>query len=781
MFSMIVAMDKNNSIGYKNNLLFHYKKDMDYFKDITSTVLIKDKINAVVVGRKTFESIPNKFKPLKNRINIIMSKKQDKINELNILYKDNDNVIILSSINDVLSYIKSNKNIEKTFIIGGSIIYNQFLQQNIINNLYITVIDKVFEKSDTKCNIYNINNYELIKTSVEIDNDLLNNNEENVIEFNYYRYNNKEEKRYIKIMNKILNKGIYKDDRTGTGTLSIFGKRFKYNVRNGIIPLFTTKKVFFKGAAEELLWFISGSTDVRKLQEKKVKIWDGNSTRSFLDNRGLHHLKEGDIGACFPENTLILTKIGYKKIQDIILEDKLYTHQGDWRTINNIQKSKYNKLLYTFKIKYCSKPIICTDNHPILIKENKRDLNEEPKWCRAYNIKKKYYMGFKKNNKRIMPTFNNINMYDNNLWFVLGYLMNYLDDIDDYGNIIFKIIDKDMFYILKKLSTNIDNITKNINNTYTINIDNYSLLNEFKNGIPEWVQDTNTSYIKDFLQGYYMSNIINTNEQKILVKSYSIALQLQRLYFKIDIFISINDLFYQIKKKINKINNTNYIWFSIEEIQTNQTEDLDIYNFEIDVDNSYTVQNISVHNSYGHQLRHFNAKYTNCEDNYKNKGVDQLQYCIDLIKTDPDSRRIIFCYWNPEQLNEMALYPCHLMYQFYVDKYKNEISCSFYQRSCDSFLGLPFNVTSATLLLNMVCHLTNYKPGDIIHNIGDIHIYSNHILQSNEIINRIPSIFPKIKINRKERKIENINDFEYTDFELINYYPQSSIKAPMAI
>ena len=776
---MIVAMDKNNSIGYNQKLIFHYKKDIERFKEITSKVEIEGKKNAIIVGRKTFESIPDKFRPLKNRINIIMSKKQDKIDELNLLYNNNNNVIIKSSIDEVLKYIKSNKKIEKVYIIGGSIIYNQFLQNNLINDIYMTIVNKKYENSDTICNIYNINNFELIENIIETDNDLLNNNEENIIEFQHYQYNNKEEKRYLKLLNKILNEGIYKVDRTGIGTKSIFGKRFKYNVRNGIIPLFTTKRVFFKGIIEELLWFISGSSDVRKLQDKGVKIWDGNSTREFLDKRGLYHLKEGDIGACFPEDTLVLTNNGYKKIQNVIITDLLYTHQGDWRKINNLQKSKYNnKLIYHFKIKYSSRPIVCTDNHPILIIEN---INEKPRWCRAYNIQSSYYMGIKKNNQHIIPP----NLQDLNIWFIMGYLINYLNNLDIDENIIFKIIDIDLFYVLKQFGSNTKHMHNIKDNIYKININVYPILKELKNNnIPEWIQDAGIYYIKEFTRGYFMSNIINNESQYIKVPSYSFALQIQRLYFKLNIFISINEKFYKIKKKIKNIyekNNSEYIWIPIEEIITNKVNNIDIYNFEVDVDNSYIVQNIIVHNSYGHQLRHFNAKYIDCETDYSGQGIDQLQYCIDLIKNDPDSRRIVFSYWNPEQLNQTSLPSCHILYQFYVNKYDNEISCSFYQRSCDSFLGLPFNVASATLLLNMICYLTNYKPGDIIHNIGDMHIYSNHILQSYEIINRTPRIFPQIFINKKNRVIHNINDFQYTDFELINYYPYPSVLAPMAI
>jgi thymidylate synthase len=611
--------------------------------------------------------------------------------------------------------------------------------------------------------------------------------EMDIITFNQYIYNNKEENNYLNTIKDIMKNGINKNNRTNIITKSIFGRSFRYNVRNGIIPLFTTKRIFFRGIVEELIWFLSGSTNTKKLQEKNVNIWNGNSTREFLDNTGLYHLEEGDIGACFPENTIILTNNGYKNIQNITLDEKLYSHKGNWQKINNIQRSKFTGKMYKFKIKYFSKIIECTDNHPILIKEN--ILDTEPRWCRAINMEKSYLFGLKRNDNEILPSFNdNKSLNDLNTWFILGYLLNdTLQSMSDTINFTISDFDRnfiyDKFYSIYHLLINSNNEDDRV---YSININNYPILTEFKNGIPEWVQDAPKLYVKSFLHGYYLSNYSFNILNNLIVKtlSYNQSLTLQRLYMKTNLYINIYYNYYTIDKKINNIYtkpDNEYVWFPIENIETYDVVDLDIYNFEVNTDNSYTVQNIAVHNSYGHQLRHFNAKYTDCNTDYTGKGIDQIKYVIDLIKTDPTSRRILFSYWNPEQIDNMALAPCHIMYTFYVDIENNEISLKFDQRSCDTFHGLPFNIASATVLLNMICYLTNYKPGDIYHTVADMHIYSTHFYECDTIVNRESRIFPQMKINHKKRNIKNIEDFVYDDFKLVNYYPHNSIKVPMVV
>lgn len=182
---------------------------------------------------------------------------------------------------------------------------------------------------------------------------------------------------------------------------------------------------------------------------------------------------------------------------------------------------------------------------------------------------------------------------------------------------------------------------------------------------------------------------------------------------------------------------------------------------------------------YGHQWRHFDAEYKGCDEDYTNKGIDQLTTVINTLKNDPFSRRIFLSAWNPKQLNDMALPPCHLSFQCIVTEKNNEkfLDLILYQRSGDMFLGVPFNITSYCALTYMLCHLTGMKPRKFIHFIGDAHIYKNHIEAVKIQLSRTPYEFPKLSF---KRTIKDIDDFKIDDFIIENYQHHPFIKAPMA-
>lgn len=158
------------------------------------------------------------------------------------------------------------------------------------------------------------------------------------------------------------------------------------------------------------------------------------------------------------------------------------------------------------------------------------------------------------------------------------------------------------------------------------------------------------------------------------------------------------------------------------------------------------------------------------------REIDQLENAIKMIKENPTSRRIIVTAWNPSELDMMALPPCHAFFQFFVANEK--LSLQMYQRSCDMFLGVPFNIASYSLLLNMVSQVTGLKPGEFIHTLGDAHIYHNHFEQVKEQLSRKPLPLPKLWLNPK---IKNINDFKMDDIKLENYQHHPPIKAEMAV
>lgn len=181
---------------------------------------------------------------------------------------------------------------------------------------------------------------------------------------------------------------------------------------------------------------------------------------------------------------------------------------------------------------------------------------------------------------------------------------------------------------------------------------------------------------------------------------------------------------------------------------------------------------------YGHQWRNWNSD-----------GIDQIKDAIHQIKTNPNSRRIIVSAWNPSVMpdtsisfdenvanGKAALPPCHAFFQFYVSNGK--LSCQLYQRSADTFLGVPFNIASYALFTHMVAQVCDLEVGDFIHTFGDTHLYNNHIEQAELQLTRTPKELPKLKINPN---VKDIFDFKYEDFELVNYNPDPHIKAAVSI
>jgi len=159
-----------------------------------------------------------------------------------------------------------------------------------------------------------------------------------------------------------------------------------------------------------------------------------------------------------------------------------------------------------------------------------------------------------------------------------------------------------------------------------------------------------------------------------------------------------------------------------------------------------------------------------------NGTIDQIQNLIQGIKTNPDSRRHIVSAWNPALVDEMALPPCHSLFQFYVAN--EELSCQLYQRSADIFLGVPFNIASYALLTHMVAHVCNLKAGKFVHTFGDAHLYLNHLDQAKLQLSRDTKILPQLKLNSE---VKNIFDFKFEDIEIINYESHPSISAPIAV
>jgi len=487
MYSIIVACqtgEEGFGIGKNGKMPWpRLDKDMKKFREVTMG-------HRVVMGRKTYESIG---KPLEGRINVVISRKGPI-----------DGVIVYDSLKTALLECKEkyDKNV-KTIVIGGGEIYRQcFEDPELYRNLHLLYMTQLNFEKPYECDTFFPNilkNDEIYEKWVEIieHGETLYNypifHDDGTItmtppgipmagDFSVSRHINREEQNYLDLCKDILDNGEMVDTRPGVKAKSCFSRNLRFDVRNGVIPILTTKLVFLRGSLEEILFFTSGKTDAGILKEKGVRIWDGNTTRDFLDKRGLNHYPEGDIGV-----------------------------------------------------------------------------------------------------------------------------------------------------------------------------------------------------------------------------------------------------------------------------------------------------------SYSFQFRHVGAEneYKGCKEDYTGKGIDQISDVIAALKSDEPNRRIMINLWNVAHLDKMTLPPCLFCYVFC--RQGEYVSIQAIMRSADLFLGVPFNVTGTTFLLNMVCHLSGRKPKEVSITMVDCHIYENHFSQVKEQIAREPYPFPTLKIKRTAEEIGNIDGFRYEDFEIYNYNPRPAIKGEMAV
>lgn len=280
--NIIVALStKNFGIGKDGNLPWKIKDDLARFSKLTQGSI-------VVMGRKTWESIPENKRPLKNRVNIIVTRFPSKYNS-----KDKDNEVYVAE-EELESFLNIMGKHQDIFIIGGRFLYEKFM--GTADRIYATLVD-----TDVECDVFypleNFNKYKIrdISEVYKSEEDLK------------YRYVNYElgndnykhgETQYINLLDNIMTNGKVRDDRTGTGTISLFGPQIRFDISDSI-PLLTTKFVPWKLTVKELLWFLKGQTDSKILESQGVNIWKGNTTREFLDNRGLNDYEVGDIGSMY--------------------------------------------------------------------------------------------------------------------------------------------------------------------------------------------------------------------------------------------------------------------------------------------------------------------------------------------------------------------------------------------------------------------------------------------------------------------------------------------------
>jgi dihydrofolate reductase / thymidylate synthase len=292
----ILATDFKGGIAIENDtdtfIPWNCIKDMKRFKDIT-TMSSYGKKNVVIMGRKTWEKIPEKHKPLEGRVNVVISSIPEQICE-----HDYEDLHSFSSPELAINFFQNIDWINDIFIIGGVSLYEKYINSSLSSKLYLTTFSHDY-LTNVKVKI-DFDRYNLVHRSTDHYDDTLN-KMEIVGDFEEYdnisKFNN-EENNYLLIMRHIVDNGHHRDTRNGM-TFSNFGKFLEFNLENGAFPLLTTKKVFVRGIFEELKFFLQGKTDSKILEEKNVNIWKGNTSREFLDSIELTNYKEGDMGPMY--------------------------------------------------------------------------------------------------------------------------------------------------------------------------------------------------------------------------------------------------------------------------------------------------------------------------------------------------------------------------------------------------------------------------------------------------------------------------------------------------
>ncbi|XP_004289633.1 PREDICTED: bifunctional dihydrofolate reductase-thymidylate synthase-like [Fragaria vesca subsp. vesca] len=368
-YQVVVAATRQMGIGKDGKLPWRLPSDLKFFKEVTVTTSDPGKKNAIIMGRKTWESIPPEHRPLPGRLNVVLTRS----GSFDIATAEN--VVICGSIASALELLAASPyclSIDKVFLIGGGQILREALngpgcdaihiteiETNIECDTCIPAIDSAvfqpwyssFPKVENSIR-HSFTTYVRVRSS-EVgslceNNDLnCNSRSDSIKEVKKFPFLPKmifekhEEYMYLNLVQEIISDGTSKDDRTGTGTLSKFGCQMRFNLRR-TFPLLTTKKVFWRGVVEELLWFLSGSTNAKVLQEKGIHIWDGNASRDYLDSIGLTGREEGDLGpvygfqwrhfgARYTDMHADYTGQGFDQLLDVI--DKIKNNPDDRRII----------------------------------------------------------------------------------------------------------------------------------------------------------------------------------------------------------------------------------------------------------------------------------------------------------------------------------------------------------------------------------------------------------------------------------------------------------------
>jgi thymidylate synthase len=544
------------------------------------------------------------------------------------------------------------------------------------------------------------------------------------------------EQQYLDLLKDTLETGTVKSDRTGTGTISKFGGQMTFDLRDGKIPVITTKKVFWKGAVVESLWFLKGSTDVTFLQERGVSFWDG-----WLDEKNTigpgYGLQFRNIKYITPITPKIFTPepIGQIKVQEKVLPEYNTDSGGTSYKIGDIIDTDFNG-----KITLIKEVPLSTSNNRV-------------SWIVQFHntgYVGQYTYGDIKSGKCFDPYSRSV--------FGVGYYGNYNKKDPNYNMLVNTWRDMIRRCYYKKC--------KSYKNYGAKGFHVDSRWHSFEQFQKDFTKIPNWELKLEYPNEYSLDKDILFASNK-----YSVDTCIWATHAEQSANTSTNIYFEANSPQGEKLKFTS-IGYICRKFKLNPSAVFRCLNKKLKTHKGWSNFNPIICPE-GQVLRY--------------REIDQLKLVIASIKHNPDSRRHIISLWNIHDVDRMELPPCHgNIIQFYVSN--GELSCHMYQRSCDLFLGGAINIASYSLLTHLIAHECGLKAGDFIHSFGDRHIYLNHVDQVKEQLSRTPMQEPAIQINIDEPLldfVDNCHNLSWDEIKqkivLQNYKSHGSIKAEVAI
>jgi thymidylate synthase len=600
-------------------------------------------------------------------------------------------------------------------------------------------------------------------------------------------------RQYLDLLRHVLEHGTDRDDRTGTGTRAVFGHQLRFDLAGGF-PLVTTKRVPFDKVVRELLWLLSGSTSVRDLHAQGVHIWDpwadgdgelgpvyGAQWRRCRDNGAgvidqladvvreirrnptsrrllvsawnVADLGEMRLPPCFLGHTLVATPDGYRPISELQVGDSVISGRGVPRAVHRTWATKYSGPIMRIRPWYSARPIECTPNHPLLVRGRG--------WTAAANLRVGDFVAVTRNHQEV-PTFQF--GWRHNLWgtsverpfsptqddfFTLGYFLGdgWCSHREDRCLVSFSVSNEAAATVLPRLRKSIrvglkKGSGRRVTTYQTKSKKWIGVLRQFgrrANGkrIPWWVFTAPPECVEAFLEGYVASDGCTPTPHlwQFTTTSADVAYGLQLLAAKVGRVAAIyhqrrvpvstiegrrirqRDTYtiYMRRRNFHAAVASKYVWRAVRSVESTEVSDTMVHNLDVDVDHTYTADNVVNHN-------------------------------------------------------------CHFAFQFHVAG--GRLSCQVYQRSADVFVGLPWNIAAYALLTAMVAQVTDLAPGELVHTLGDVHLYRPHLPLARRQLAREPRPLPRIALNPRVR---SLFDFAPDDVTLVGYSAHPHIRASVAV